>query len=178
MARRPLKGIGRVRRLMRNLPDATQGEIVTELHLSGRRLRDAIRPRTPVKTGKLRSEIDFKVFPKSLRLIVGLIGSVAARRDVFYGRIQDLGRRAQVVLVQRRRRVAVDIGGGRTSNILMLERRRKRAQDIVATYRMRVRGMAPKRFITGRYPDLRREVKTNLSGIFARGLRRVAGAGE
>lgn len=40
---------------------------------------------------------------------------------------------------------------------------------------MRVRAMAGKRFVTGRFPDLRNTIRTKLRGIFLRALHAVSG---
>lgn len=177
--RRPIKGIARFRRLLRRMPDTTRGEILVELHTTGRRILQAILARTPRLSGKLRGGLSSKVLPTSLRLQIGLLGTPAGRARLFYGRIQDLGRKAQVVTVQRRRRVSASIGGGMTADILRTGRNgRKLTEDIVATYTMKVPAMAGKRFVTGRYPDLRSELRTNLKGIFARSLRKVGGGDE
>jgi hypothetical protein len=75
--------------------------------------------------------------------------------------------------------VAQTFRDGRTVNMLRTgSGGRKQTEDIVATYKMRVRGLAPKRFITGRMPDLRRTLNDNLRGIFARSLSRIAGGGD
>lgn len=166
MARRgSVKGIGRVRNLLRRLPDAVRGQVVVELHVTGRRMIAAVRARTPRKTGALAQGLQQKVFPRSLRLQVGLIGTPKERNRLFYGRIQDLGRKEQVMRVTRRQGACFSRDGSRrTSRVL--------------TYLMRVRGMAPKRFITGRYPELRGVLRENLRGLFAKALREVGGGGE
>lgn len=178
MARRGLRGIARIRRLIRRLPGEVRGELIVELRVTGRRIWQAIKARTPRKTGALEGGISYRVLPTSLRLQIGLLGTPKGRARLFYGRIQDLGRREQVVLVQRRRRVTVSTGDGSTAAILRTARGRKVPGDIVSTYRMKVRGMQGKRFVTGRYPDLRRELRDNLKGIFARSLLRIGGVGE
>ncbi|MFZ2996282.1 hypothetical protein [Sphingobium sp.] len=178
MAKQRLRGIGRVRRLIRRLPVEMRGELIVELRVTGRRIWQAIKARTPRNTGALEGGISYRVLPTSLRLQIGLLGTPRGRARLFYGRIQDLGRREQVVLVQRRRRVAVSTGSGTTAAILRTSRGRKVPGDIVSTYRMKVRGMEGKRFVTGRYPDLRRELRDNLTGILARVLLKIGGAGE
>ncbi len=175
MGRRPLRGLTRTKRILRRLPDDTAAEVVTELNVTGRSILNAVLARTPRRRGHLRAAIRMKVLPKSLRLQIGLIGSKAERNDVFYGRILDLGRKAQTVLVQRRRRVEVTYSSGATYSILRLRHGRKISDDIVSTYRMNVPAIEPKRFITGRYPELRSELTRNMKGIYSRGLRRSAG---
>lgn len=176
MAQR-LRGIGRVRRIMRRLPDNMRGELKVALEKGGRTLQSAMRAKAPRLTGALSSGIDYRVTP-ALRLRVGLIGTRSGRAKLFYGRIQDLGRKAQVVMVQRRRRVEVSIGGGETARILRTAKGRKVAADIATTYPMRVRAMAPKRFITGRFPDLRAALREALRGIWDRALGAISGGGD
>lgn len=180
MARNKVRGLARFRRLIRRMPDAVRGEIVTELYVTGRQMLAAVLARTPRKSGFLREGISQKVLPKSLRLQIGLLGRRnPSGDDRFYGRIQDLGRKAQIVTVQRRRRVAVKLSSGRTVNMLRVgSGRRKRPEDIVATYTVKVRAMAGKRFVTGRYPDLRRTLNENLRGLFTRAASSIAGGEE
>jgi hypothetical protein len=177
MAQR-LRGTGRVKRILRGLPDAVQKQLVSVLESGGRGLQSAMRARAPKLTGAVRQGITYKVLPKSLRLRVGLLGTPRGRAKLFYGRIQDLGRRGQVVFVQRRRRVEAPIGGGATARILRTSRGRKVKADIVAAYAMRVRPMAPKRFITGRFPDLRAAIGNALRGIWGRALGSIARGGD
>lgn len=172
--RSKIRGGKRVRRLMKSLPDAMRGQLVNVLRNGGRALVSSMRARAPSRTGALRAGIQSRVYEKTLRLRVGLIGTPGGRAKLFYGRIQDLGRKGREVVVQRRRRVTVNIGAGEVVGVLRTQRGRKVGSDIVSTYRMRVRPMAPKRFITGRYPELRTAIGNALRGIWARALRSIA----
>lgn len=178
MARQPLKGRGRIKRLMRQLPDAVRGEIVVELNVTGRQMRNAVLAKTPRRPGggSLVAGIRMKVLPASLRLQIGLIGNKREREGLFYGRIQDLGRKAQIVTVNRYKR------GGRAAD--MATPRGWNGQNMVfkaskftTTYQMRVRAMPGKHFITGRQPELRKTLRTNLQGIFGRAIKTAAGGG-
>lgn len=62
----------------------------------------------PVRTGRLRAAISARVYPKQLRLRVGLL-TKGDRRRFFYGYILEVGRKAQTVRARRR------TGGGVTS---------------------------------------------------------------
>lgn len=165
MARTRLRGAGRFRRTLKALPDAVAQEIVVELNVTGRTVRSLMQAKAPKKSGRLAAAITYRVLPKSLRMQVGLIGSQKERNDLFYGRIQDLGRKAQVV--QARRRVGT-----------LADPRNGSVRSVLKTYRMRVRAMAPKRFITGRYADMRSTLKTNLQGIWTRALSTAAAGGS
>lgn len=164
MARRPIKGIGRVRRILRGLPEAMRGEIVDVLEDGGREIAAEMAGRTPMRTGALRSGIKYRVLRRSMRLRVGLIDAPKVRNKLFYGRILDLGRKAQSVTVRRRIAGVAVPGGGKAG-----------AMAAVAKYTMRVRGIAPKRFITGRYRDLRTKITTRLKGAWTRALGTIAG---
>lgn len=166
----------RFRRLLRGLPEAMRSQLVGVLERGGPILQGAMRVRAPKRTGFGVQGIKYRVYPKSLRLRVGLIDTPAGRAKRFYMRIQDLGRRAQTVTVRRRRRVASEFD---PRGILRTGRgNRKRAEDIVATYQMRVRAMAPKRFVTGKYPELRRAIGGALRGIWTRALNTLAGGSD
>ena len=156
MARRPnIAGLIRFRRIIKRLPDAVAGEVVVELNVTGRQIAAVMRARTPRKSGNLVAGESYKVFPRTLRLQVGLLNSRRGGDPLFYGRIQDLGRKAQVVTVQRRIR----------RNVMKFTKR----------YTVRVRAMTGKRFVTGRFTELRRTMNQNLRGIFARALAKAAG---
>lgn len=169
-----MRGGKRFRRLLKGMPDAMRGQLVSVLNSGGRALASSMRAKAPKRTGAVAAGIQFRVLPKSLRLRVGLIGTPRGRAKLFYGRIQDLGRKGGEVIVQRRRRVTANIGGGEVANILRTQRGRKVKEDIVTTYRMRVRPMAPKRFITGRFPELRSAIGNALRGIWGRALGSIA----
>ncbi|WP_010218933.1 HK97 gp10 family phage protein [Sphingomonas sp. PAMC 26621] len=168
MARSKLRGIGRFKRLLRRMPEAARGEIVVELSVTGRQIKQAIQAKAPRKSGALREGIESKVLPKSLRLQVGLLGGRRGNRDLFYGRIQDLGRKAQVVRVLRRH----------SDFAHTFNRNGTRKKTVESAYLMRVRAMAPKRFITGRFPELRQALNANLRGILTRSLSRIAGGSD
>ena len=104
------------------------------------------------RSGRLLAGVKWKVFPRTLRLQVGYLGTKAGRAKLFYARILVLGRAAQVVTVTRRKNAA--------------------------PYRMRVRRIAAKRFVTGGMGDLRRVVNLRLNGVWDRVLRRIAGGAE
>jgi hypothetical protein len=91
-----LKGAGKVRRMLNALPETCRAEIVQELNTAGPILLNAARAETPRKTGRLFNALSFKVFPKSMRLQVGLRGR-KLNRDLFYGHILEVGRKAKVV---------------------------------------------------------------------------------
>lgn len=171
MARRKaLRGMGRVRRLLRRLPVVLAGEIIVELTVTGRDIMAAVKARTPRRTGRLQDALSQRVLPTSLRLQVGLLG----RDRPFYGRIQDLGRTEQVVNVIRRVKKYSGPNAGKLvkarGKLTMGQMRR-----VGSPYLMAVPTMAGKRFVTGRYPDLRRTLTQNLRGIFARALSRSSG---
>jgi hypothetical protein len=165
MARSRLRGAGRFRRTLKALPDAVSQEIVVELNVTGRTVRSLMQAKAPKKSGRLAAAITYRVLPKSLRMQVGLIGSQKERNDLFYGRIQDLGRKAQVVQARRRVGTFAD------------PQNRGAPRSILKTYTMRVSAMAPKRFITGRYADMRSALNTNLRGIWTRALSAAAAGG-
>ncbi len=162
--RRRWRGDKTFRRVMKGMPDAVRKEMADVLVDGGRDIRRMMAARAPRRTGALQQGILCRVLPKTLKLRVGLIGTKRGRAKLFYGRILDLGRKAQVVSV-RRRKVAGSV----------LSRGRKVAG---ATYQMRVRAIAPMRFITGRYGDARSIIQKRLRGIFDRALKNLAGGGN
>ena len=165
--RRPrsrVRGSKAFRRLLKQIPDAVAKQMLGVLDQGGRSLRTIMRARAPLgKTGRLRAAIDYRVYPKSLRLRVGQLSR--SKKAPFYLRIQDLGRKAQTVTVDRRK-VGVNSG---------LRHGRKKSEEVASRYLLRVRAMKPKRFISGGFPDLRATIGTGLRGIWDRSLRTIAG---
>lgn len=140
----------RARRVFKQLPDAMKAELVDALNKGGDAVVVAIRSRTPRRSGALAAGIVKKVLPQTLRLRVGLVGPIRERRKLFYGRILDLGRKGQVVTARRA------FGNGK-----------------VSTYKLNVRSIAPKRFITGSYPKARAIINGQVKFIWERALARI-----
>jgi len=100
MARRGVLGVGSLRRILRQLPDEVRKGLAGELAAIGGRLLARAKSETPVRTGRLKAALAFKVSPKTLMLWLGLI-TRADRRRRFYGFILDQGRSAKVVTIKR-----------------------------------------------------------------------------
>jgi hypothetical protein len=103
------------------------------------------------RTGALRAGVKSKVFPRTLRLQVGFLGTKAGRAKLFYARILDLGRKAQTVTIKRGPR---------------------------AGKQMKVRAITAKRFVTGGIGPLGRIINVKLNGVWDRATRRIAAGDE
>lgn len=127
------------------MPDAVQGQLRSELDDGGRIFRAAMQARAPKATGAVRAGLSHRILPKTLRLKIGYVGGKRQieREGLFYARIQDLGRKAQVVKITRGPRK------GRS---------------------MRIRAMPGKRFVTGRYPEARVAFGRRLLKAYERGV--------
>lgn len=147
------KGLRKVRQTLKRLPDEVRGEMIVEFNQVGPEFVARIQGRTPLKTGALRSGIKFRVLPRVPKLQVGILGTPSARSKLFYGRILEFGRKAQTKEAKRR-----GPGGARS------------------TYTINVGSIAPKRFVTGAMPDLRKRVGDSLRRTYERALRKAAGA--
>ncbi len=161
-----VRGAQSVKRLLNKLPDGARNQVIVELNVSGREMLGRMQGRTPIRTGALRRGLAFKVFPKTLKLQVGLLGTKAGRSKLFYARIVDLGRKAQTVTARRFRS-----GGQR-----LFLRGSKFGPD-VQTYPINVRAMAGKKFVTGGMRDLRAILQRNLKNIWQNALRNFSGGG-
>jgi hypothetical protein len=93
--------------------------------------------------------LTFKVFPKTLRLQVGLL-TKAVNRRLFYGRIIDLGRK----------------GGQRPA------RRRVPGSGAISSYAMNVKPLAGSHFVSGRKSEVRSRLQ--LGQIYERALRKAS----
>lgn len=123
------------------MPDSVREQLGVEIAIIARDVLALQQVRAPKDTGALEGSLGVQLLLDQLRARVGLLG----KRNAFYGRILEFGRSSQAVLVQRRRRV-----GG----VLRLSKRRKRLEDIVATYKLRVKARAPQPFVQVPEPDL------------------------
>jgi len=163
-----IRGSKGFRRILKGLPDAMRAEMVDVLTKTGPSAAAIIEQRiagtTKRRSGKLRAGVKWKVFPRTLRLQAGFLGTKAGRQKLFYARILDLGRRAQTVTVHRRK----------VSGSLLVRGRR----DSGAPYQLRVRAIAAKRFVTGGIGNLRQVVNVKLNNVWDRAIRRIAGGDE
>lgn len=152
MARRRSRGSTEIRALFRALPDAAREEMVDVLEGGSRSiLANMIRRAPKGKTGKLRRGLKYKVSKATLTARIGLVDTPKSRSRIFYARILDLGRRAQVVKRVRR-------GNSKP-------------------YNMNVKAFTGLRFITGEYTNLRTVMGEKLRGAWDRIIRRAGGNG-
>ena len=87
------QGLKTARRIMKNLPDEIEAEVVRMYQRKAPVVLAKARSETPVRTGALRNALSFKVYPRTKRMVVGLL-TKALNRKFFYGRILEDGRRA------------------------------------------------------------------------------------
>lgn len=167
--RRAVKGAAKVRRLMKRMPEAVQREMRVSLEAAGQLLGETIRARTPRRTGELSKGIRHKVFPTTLKMQVGLIGSKKIREGLFYGRILEFGRRAQTVRVTR---------GTTVSKSYSARNKRAAGATLAKPYLLRVKAIAPMRFVTGPLVDLRAVINREIKDIWQRSLAKVAEGGD
>jgi hypothetical protein len=147
VVKRRIKGDRAVKRLLRRMPDAAREEMVKALDAAGDQLLAEAKGKVPKgRTGKLGGALKKRVLKGSLKLRVGLIGKVVNRK-LYYGHIQEVGRKAQVVRVTRRR-------GAKP-------------------YTMKVRKMDAKRFLYG-HRELRQRIRAHLDNVWTNILRRAA----
>jgi hypothetical protein len=145
-----IKGDRAFRQLLRRMPDAIRDEMVTMLEGVGDDIVAAQRAASP--SARVRAALSRRVSRATLRLRVGLIGKPVNRR-LFFARILEKGRKAQVVTARR--------GGGRP-------------------YPMRVRAFAGRPFVFGRAAiALRRTLGGRVSKMWDGALARAsAGIGD
>lgn len=124
--------------LFERLPIAARyvlADILAAIGIKGQAYQRQLAPQG--ETGRLRRGIEWEAVAAALRVRIGLL-RLGTGDAPYYGRFVHFGRAAQTVLVQRRRRV-----NGR----LRTRGRRKIAEDIVATYKLRVRARAATPFV-------------------------------
>jgi hypothetical protein len=142
-------GLAETHSLFDRLPQAAREQIAVEEARIGYDVLAAQKRDVAKRSGELESGLSLQLMIEKLRVRVGLLGLSGARRNLFYGRIVESGRRAQTVLVERRRRVAgkLRLGPGR----------RKRAEDIATTYSLKVRPLPPRPFVRVDRPEIHAE---------------------
>jgi hypothetical protein len=154
---RAVDGLAEAYSLFDRIPDAARERLGAALAGIASDVLAAQQRDVAKRSGQLESGLSFEVLIDELRARVGLLGIVGKRSRLFYGRIIEAGRRAQTVLVQRRRRVAgqLRLGPGR----------RKRAEDIASTYSLKVRPLPPRPFVHVDRPEIRAEER--LAGFWS-----------
>lgn len=168
MAQWKIQGIKSTRRLVREIPRQMHIEMVHVLSDAGPKIVRQMVARTPRKTGALQAGIKWKVLPKTLKLQVGLLGTKRGRARLFYGWILNFGRKAQVAQGMRQAGRAIWMKGIAAGFM----RASKRPSSL--TYPIRVKAIAAKHFVTGALPDLRNTLRTDLSRVWDKVLRRAS----
>lgn len=163
-----LRGLDGLLNLFDTLPRATAEALGEELDDIAYLVLDAQREEVPVRTGALQRDLSMLVLVGQLKARIGLLGTTGAYGKRFYGLIVEGGRRAQTVMVERRRRVN---GRLRTSG------RRKRASDIVARYKLNVPAMAARPFVhSARAEAAALDGAERVADFWSRTFDRVGGA--
>lgn len=146
----------RIRKLLQNIGPAAEREVLQAYQRHAPAMVAYARNEAPSRSGKLRAALAFKIFPKTLRLRIGLL-TKAVQRRVWYARILEYGRKAQSVKVNRRKP-----SGGTTR------------------YIMRVKAIPEGRydFVRGRAEEfMQRTLGDELRGVLGKALKRLAAGG-
>lgn len=139
-----LRGAGSFRRLLKQLGPAVKDELVELLDDAGDELLAAERADVVVRTGALKAGLVKALLKASLRLRVGLPKKAfRGRHSLFYGRVVEFGRKAQIVNVTRGRK---------------------------KPYKMRVRALAARPFVFKRRGALRTSINTRIRTFWDRAL--------
>lgn len=153
---------GNFRSLLKRLPESVTEEVRALQNDTGRMLLSRAYARVPSKTGALKAGLGYSVTPKTLRLRFGILGK-AKNRKLFYGRIQEFGRKAKTVIVNRSGR-GVRLSGNRF-------KRQALERGVRGFYRLRVRPMAAKHFV---YNSTREQLYRPYQKLWGRALHRAA----
>lgn len=157
---------GNFRSLLKRLPDSVSEELRTLQNETGKMLLARAYARVPSRTGALRAGLSYSVTPKTLRLRFGILGKAKNRR-LFYGRILEFGRKAQIKWVVRgaARQAVVSSPSGKSSRY----RAALRASGV--GYRMRVRAKPGRFFI---YNTPREQIYRPYQKLWGKALHRAA----
>ena len=144
----------RIRRVLAGMPEATHKEVLAAYQRHAPAILAVSRAEAPSRRGKLRAALAFRIYPKALRLRIGLL-TKRVQRSVWYARILEYGRKARAVRVERRRPVS----GG------------------MAVYIMRVKAIPAGRydFVRGRTQEfMERTLGRDVRNVLGRALRKLS----
>jgi hypothetical protein len=150
-----LKGAGKVRRILKRLPDEVSAQVVDVYRTEAPAALAYMRGASPSR--RIARGLSYRIAEKSLRLRIGLIGK-RLNRELFFARILELGRKAQVAKATRRKP-----GGG------------------VSRYRIRVKAISRARydFVFGRAATFAfGRIRPQLKNVYEKALRAAAGIGD
>lgn len=185
MARSKLKGVARVRRILRALEPAMRAELVEELRRGGQQLAARMEVLAPVLAkpdkrrvaGAFAAKISFSVSEKLLRLRVGLLGK-ATNRNLFYVRWLEFGRKASVVTAHRSSAAQKSsFAAALLANGALGGKKRKFLRSARSTYLLHVGALAPRPAIFAKATDIRGVFRQRLKFLWQRVLQRASGAG-
>jgi len=137
--RRRVRGDRAFKKLLTRLPAAVRDEMVETLQEGGVDILEMEQAGATVSKRE-RASLTVKVLPGALQLKVGLVGRPINRR-LWWAKIIERGRKAQIVSVTRLHRGARDVWLGRVRAWGVSARRKP--GDLVSRYQMRVRALAP-----------------------------------
>lgn len=160
MAGDRVTGLAEVYALIDKLPDAARKELGAELPDIGQDILAAERRDVAKRTGALSAGLGVQFLVDRLRLRVGLLGLRGANRRLYYGLIVEAGRKAHVVLVDRKRRA----------------KGRARAAQVASTYAMRVTPLAARPFVHVVRPALDQKIAGRLANFWANTFDRAGAA--
>lgn len=84
-----MRGAAALRRKLKNLDPAVRTELLAAMEQGARQLLPIMRSQAP--SSRVKAALSVKVYPKSLRVRVGLIGKAVNRR-LFFAGILEFGR--------------------------------------------------------------------------------------
>lgn len=167
MARRRVGG--NFKSLLKRLPESVAEEIRQQHHETGKILLARAHARVPVKTGKLKAGLSYKVTPKTLKLRFGLLGK-RINRKLYYGRMVEFGRKAKTIIVTRKG----TLQRARAAGLKVRANAYKRAAlkaGVGGAYKLRVKAMRPRPFV---YVTPREQIYRPYQKIWGRAIHRAA----
>jgi hypothetical protein len=160
---------GNFRSLLNRLPSSVSDEVRDLQNETGKMLLARAYARVPTKTGALRAGLGYSVTPKTLRLRFGILGK-AKNRKLFYGRIQEFGRRGRTIIVTRRGTLQRARAAGLNVRANAYKRASLKA-GIGGAYKLRIKPMAAKHFV---YNATREQIYRPYQKLWGRILHRAA----
>lgn len=142
-------GLAETYSMLDRIPVEAEHQFADLLGRVGRSVLLAQKADVAKKTGALEQGLTMQLLTEELRVRVGLLNSKRGRSNLFYGRVIELGRREQTVLVTRRLKRRVT-GNGRNGTSRKVTYEGK-------PYKMKVKAMGKRPFVHVDRPELRME---------------------
>lgn len=134
-----VRGASALRRTLKALPEDVRAELVQTLETTGRAI-SILQQRNAPPSRRVRENLGYKLFPRTLRVIAGYVTKRDEQR-AFIARFYERGIRAQTVRVKRELKGGIGISARLKRGI------NRSVAGVVSVYTLRVRARPAQPFV-------------------------------